>query len=92
MNVLFVLDSSSSVQEEFEKQKQIVKSIVDLLSLDPKYHRVAMMQFSGYLMQQPVFAFDAYQSNYFINDEIDGIHQLLGSFLFSSSARLLGLL
>lgn len=73
-----MLDSSSSMAEEFFNQKQIIKDIIDLLTLDPKYQRIAMMQFSGYLMQQPVVSFDPYQSNYFINDAIDNLQQLSG--------------
>ncbi len=58
MDVLFVLDASSSVKEDFDQMKQFVLELGnDLLTVGPDAHRVALIEYSGKTRRWPRFDF-----------------------------------
>lgn len=57
IDILFVLDASSSVQGEFEKMKEFVVELGKLLVISPDGHRVALLEFSGPGAKWPQYPF-----------------------------------
>ncbi|VDL70364.1 unnamed protein product [Nippostrongylus brasiliensis] len=63
LDILFVVDSSGSVGEIYEKQKEFLFDL--LLSIEPENqaHRVALIQFAGAKLQKTEWSFDTYRDN-----------------------------
>lgn len=57
MDVLFVLDGSSSVKADFASMRETVLNISSLLNVGPYTHRVALLEFSGPTRVWPQFPF-----------------------------------
>uniref|UniRef100_A0AC34GW92 VWFA domain-containing protein n=1 Tax=Panagrolaimus sp. ES5 TaxID=591445 RepID=A0AC34GW92_9BILA len=63
MDVLFLVDSSGSVQKNYDTQKQYIKEIISEAELTERTHRVALLQFAGSHIQKTEWAFDAFSTS-----------------------------
>ena len=81
MDVLFLLDTSSSLRDYFAAEKSYIKTIVQQMQLGVSGHHVALVQFAGPSMQKAVFGFDEYRSGEDLVDALDEIQFSMGKWL-----------
>uniref|UniRef100_A0A914EN21 VWFA domain-containing protein n=1 Tax=Acrobeloides nanus TaxID=290746 RepID=A0A914EN21_9BILA len=62
MDLLFILDSSGSVQTFYEDQKKFLNEFLSVIELGENAHRVAMLQFAGNKMHKTEWPYDAYNN------------------------------
>uniref|UniRef100_A0A914Y153 VWFA domain-containing protein n=1 Tax=Panagrolaimus superbus TaxID=310955 RepID=A0A914Y153_9BILA len=63
MDILFLVDSSGSVQKNYDTQKQYIKEIISEAELTEKTHRVSLLQFAGSHIQKTEWTFDAFSTS-----------------------------
>ncbi|TMS37175.1 hypothetical protein L596_004158 [Steinernema carpocapsae] len=63
MDILFVVDSSGSVQRVYEEQKTYLNEILSEIEPGEQRHRVALVQFSGSNHQKTEWSYDAFDDN-----------------------------
>ena len=60
MDLLFLVDSSGSVQKNYDTQKQYIKDVLTEAQLGEFIHRVSLLQFAGSNIQKTEWSFDAF--------------------------------
>ncbi len=78
VDVVFVLDASSSVRGTFERMVELTRSIGEHLLIAPEAHHVALVEFSGPTRKWIELGFDAFKSNEQFQKRLDRLLYLQG--------------
>lgn len=73
LDLLFVLDGSSSVDRDFEKMRNFIIDLSSLLNVGPYTHRVGLLEFSGPTRKWPQFPFGFAKTT---DDFVDAIKRM----------------
>lgn len=62
IDLLFIVDSSGSVQKVYDQQKEYLEEILNRIHLDSGAQRVALLQFAGAETQKTEWMYDSFES------------------------------
>ncbi|TMS37176.1 hypothetical protein L596_004158 [Steinernema carpocapsae] len=79
MDILFVVDSSGSVQRVYEEQKTYLNEILSEIEPGEQRHRVALVQFSGSNHQKTEWSYDAFDDNSALMHAFQSVRHFTGT-------------
>ncbi|KJH44991.1 von Willebrand factor type A domain protein [Dictyocaulus viviparus] len=88
LDILFIVDSSGSVGEIYEKQKEFLSDILICIKPQKQAHRVALIQFAGAKLQKTEWTFDSYQENSQLIEAFHGVRHLTGTTFIGAALEL----
>ena len=88
VDVLFLLDSSSSVTSGYAAEVQFIRDIADLLHIGPFEHRVALVTYAGLSTKVHSYPWDDFKTNVEFVNTVENLKQISGT---TYTGRALGL-
>uniref|UniRef100_A0AC35F5G2 VWFA domain-containing protein n=1 Tax=Panagrolaimus sp. PS1159 TaxID=55785 RepID=A0AC35F5G2_9BILA len=79
MDILFLVDSSGSVQKNYDSQKQYIKEIISEAELTERTHRISLLQFAGSHIQKTEWAFDAFSKSSDLMSALNQVRLITGT-------------
>uniref|UniRef100_A0AC34Q8U8 VWFA domain-containing protein n=1 Tax=Panagrolaimus sp. JU765 TaxID=591449 RepID=A0AC34Q8U8_9BILA len=87
LDLLFIVDSSGSVQKIYDEQKAFLKEILEKTSVEENVHRVALLQFAGNSIQKTEWSFDAFQNSSNLIEALDRVRLITGTTYIGAALR-----
>ncbi|PIO76162.1 von Willebrand factor type A domain protein [Teladorsagia circumcincta] len=78
-DILFVVDSSGSVGEIYEKQKEFLFDLLSSIEPENQSHRVGLIQFAGAKLQKTEWSFDTYRDSSQLMEAFNGVRHFTGT-------------
>ncbi|KAK5965147.1 von Willebrand factor type A domain protein [Trichostrongylus colubriformis] len=79
LDILFIVDSSGSVGEIYEKQKEFLFDLLSSIEPESQSHRVGLIQFAGAKLQKTEWSFDTYQNSSELMQAFNGVRHFTGT-------------
>ena len=79
MDLLLLVDSSGSVQNIYDQQKEFLKQILQETNLQEEVHRVSLLQFAGSAIQKTEWSFDAFSRNSDLMKALERVRLITGT-------------
>jgi uncharacterized protein with von Willebrand factor type A (vWA) domain len=78
-DLLFLVDSSGSVQKSYEIQKAYLNDILSRIQVGNETHRVALLQFAGYRIQKTEWTYNSYADSPTLMRAVGQVRYLTGT-------------
>uniref|UniRef100_A0A0N4W0N8 VWFA domain-containing protein n=1 Tax=Haemonchus placei TaxID=6290 RepID=A0A0N4W0N8_HAEPC len=79
LDILFIVDSSGSVGEIYEKQKEFLLDLLSSIEPENQSHRVGLIQFAGAKLQKTEWSFETYRDHSGLMQAFNGVRHFTGT-------------
>ncbi|KAK6041325.1 von Willebrand factor type A domain protein [Cooperia oncophora] len=88
LDILFIVDSSGSVGEIYDKQKEFLFDLLSSIEPENQSHRVGLIQFAGAKVQKTEWSFDTYREHTQLMEAFNGVRHFTGTTYIGAALEL----